>query len=102
MDFRQRQVLARPCDERFAVFDVAGKGLLPAVEIDRRDAVIHPQQRDHNMHCRRGFPGAALFVADHDRMGTRLRVSPGFGHQRYIHALSPVRSLANRGRVFRL
>jgi hypothetical protein len=70
--------------------------LLPAVEIDGRDALPALHQRDSNMHSGRRLPRPTLFIAEHDdvsgpcppntldshytpRGGLIVRSFPGFG-----------------------
>jgi hypothetical protein len=51
-----------------AVLDVAGEGLLPAVEVDRRHALPGLEQRDRDVHRAGGFARATLLVAEHDHV----------------------------------
>jgi hypothetical protein len=48
------------------VLHVVGEALLPAVEVDRGDALAGLQQSDHDMHARGRLARSPLFVAEHD------------------------------------
>ena len=65
----QLQIDAGPPRPRAAVFDVARETLLPAIEINRGDALAFLQQGDCNMQRRGGFTRSTLLVAQHHHMG---------------------------------
>ena len=53
-----------------AVFQIAGRGALAAVEIDQRGLFAGKRQRNADMHGGGRFAGAALFIGEHDHMSS--------------------------------